>query len=235
MHCLDLERMEWLNVINQTSSNSYTGDISNGHNNTVNSQTNGCTRRVDGYRPEPRYGHSQITLDDERVLIVGGCGGPGKQYDDVWILDWPRDMSRNASWQKIVVENFINSPVQSYCIPFVQCETKLIMLGKPRSLSTSETNAATSNGQSSTNGVNGAAAIPLMSAGAAMANYELMSAAAPAETIATFRKASVVPRKCSCFSMQQQEQRTAEKKSEVFLKPSSSSNNLNSFDSLFFS
>jgi F-box protein 42 len=40
-------------------------------------------------KPDPRYGHSQLTLDNERILIMGGCGGPNKQYDDIWILHWP--------------------------------------------------------------------------------------------------------------------------------------------------
>jgi hypothetical protein len=224
VHCLDLERMQWLNVVNQTNTNggTYSNNgaeaTSNGHLNESNTST---FRQIDGFRPEPRYGHSQITLDEERVLIVGGCGGPNKQYDDVWILNWPRDMTRNASWQKITVENFINSPVQSYCIPFVQCESKLVMFGKPRcATNTTATAALTSeNG----NGVqyNPAPSIPFMSAGAAMASYEFMSA--PALTIATFQKASVVPRKCSCFSMQQQKHKQVERKSDAFLTPTSSS------------
>jgi len=53
-------------------------------------------REIDGLKPESRYGHSQVSLDDERVLIVGGCGGPNRNFDDVWILTWPRDKKSNA-------------------------------------------------------------------------------------------------------------------------------------------
>ncbi len=31
---------------------------------------------VPGTKPLPRYGHSQIVIDDQHILVVGGCGGP---------------------------------------------------------------------------------------------------------------------------------------------------------------
>jgi hypothetical protein len=86
---------------------------------------------------KPRYGHSQITLDDERILIIGGCGGPNKQYDDIWILNWPKDYNLNASWQQVLIHNHINSPSQLYCMSFVRCNNKLVTLGKPRMPSSS--------------------------------------------------------------------------------------------------
>jgi F-box protein 42 len=32
----------------------------------------------DSISPSPRYGHCQVAIDDEHLLIVGGCGGPNK-------------------------------------------------------------------------------------------------------------------------------------------------------------
>jgi len=90
------------------------------------------SRDVDGPKPECRYGHSQETLDEERVLVVGGCGGPNKQFDDVWILHWPNDSRKNARWQQVVVKDTVNSPAQIYCISFVRYENKLVTFGKPR-------------------------------------------------------------------------------------------------------
>ena len=29
-----------------------------------------------GNKPLPRYGHSQVTLDNGHMLVIGGCGGP---------------------------------------------------------------------------------------------------------------------------------------------------------------
>lgn len=125
VHCYHIVDNCWVNV------------IENGQQGTV-SQSAIPQRRINGYRPEARYGHSQISLDDERVLIVGGCGGPNKQYDDVWILHWPKDMTLDAAWCQIKVNSLINSPSQLYCIPFVQCDDKLITFGKPRSSSSSK-------------------------------------------------------------------------------------------------
>ena len=37
-------------------------------------------------RPKPRYGQSQLFLDDDHLLIMGGCGGPSNVFNDVWML-----------------------------------------------------------------------------------------------------------------------------------------------------
>lgn len=125
VYCLDLDTFEWLCSTNESGAK--------------------LTREIDGLKPECRYGHSQITLDDERILIVGGCGGPNRNFDDVWILNWPREKSVNASWQQITISNLINSPAQLYCISFVKCDDKLITFGKTRTpLATSPT-ASTDN------------------------------------------------------------------------------------------
>ncbi|CAF1088700.1 unnamed protein product [Brachionus calyciflorus] len=104
IHCLNIETNEWIFV----------------------------DKIIDGPKPDPRYGHSQFTLDDNRILVIGGCGGPNKQFVDVWILNFPTDDLNNCFWVPITVNNLINSPIQFYCIPFVQCEQKLITLGRPR-------------------------------------------------------------------------------------------------------
>lgn len=126
VHCLELDTYNWINITHGNATNNINSTSSSAKNATQNS------RQIDGFRPEARYGHSQITLDDERVLIIGGCGGPNKQYDDVWILNWPKDSTKNAYWQQILILNHINSPSQLYCISFVRCENKLITFGKPR-------------------------------------------------------------------------------------------------------
>lgn len=105
VHCLDLYKKEWLFI----------------------------DKIIDGPKPDPRYGHSQFTLDDERIVIIGGCGGPNKQFIDVWILNFPSNDLKNCFWSCVSVNNLINSPIQYYCIPFVRCNDKLVTLGRPRS------------------------------------------------------------------------------------------------------
>jgi len=95
-----------------------------------------------------------VTLDDERVLIIGGCGGPNKQYDDIWILHWPKDTQQNGIWQQIVVNNTINSPAQIYCISFVRYENKLVTFGKPRIPISSNLTRSSTNSNSSYNNSN---------------------------------------------------------------------------------
>ncbi len=36
---------------------------------------------VPGAKPLPRYGHSQVVIDDYHVLVIGGCGGPNMVSD----------------------------------------------------------------------------------------------------------------------------------------------------------
>ena len=132
VYCLDLDTFEWLNTTTESGSK--------------------LTRDIDGLKPECRYGHSQITLDDERILIIGGCGGPNRNFDDVWILNWPKEKSINASWQQITISNLMNSPAQLYCISFVKCDDKLITFGKSRTpLATSPNGSSKSTTDNLTN------------------------------------------------------------------------------------
>jgi hypothetical protein len=108
------------------------------------------SRAIDGLKPEPRYGHSQNTLDNDRIIIVGGCVGPNKQFDDAWILHWPSNPSLNAYWEKLTVRNEINSPLQFACVPFIRCVNKIISFGKARTLRRSQQNATTDEEQAMT-------------------------------------------------------------------------------------
>lgn len=41
---------------------------------------------TDGPKPPPRYGHSQLVIDDH-LIVLGGSSGPKKFLSDFWILD----------------------------------------------------------------------------------------------------------------------------------------------------
>lgn len=47
--------------------------------------------------PPPRYGQSQILLDDRHLVIIGGCGGPSVMFNDVWLLDF--DLTGDTEWK----------------------------------------------------------------------------------------------------------------------------------------
>ena len=52
---------------------------------------------IPGPCPPPRYGQSQVLLDDRHLIIIGGCGGPSVNFADVWMLDF--DLSGDAEWR----------------------------------------------------------------------------------------------------------------------------------------
>ncbi|KAK6632235.1 hypothetical protein RUM44_007266 [Polyplax serrata] len=53
-------------------------------------------------KPKSRYGQSQIFLDDNNLLIMGGCEGPNSILDDVWLLTIKPD---TWTWKQIEVQN----------------------------------------------------------------------------------------------------------------------------------
>lgn len=55
--------------------------------------------------PAPRYGQTQISLDESRVLVVGGCGGPNQIFSDVWLLTFAEKGigNYNGYWEKVTV------------------------------------------------------------------------------------------------------------------------------------
>ncbi|XP_054159247.1 F-box only protein 42-like [Oppia nitens] len=54
-------------------------------------------------KPLPRYGHSQVVLDDQHILITGGSGGPNMLFNDIWLLCIPDDWSQQWYWRPIEV------------------------------------------------------------------------------------------------------------------------------------
>jgi len=60
--------------------------------------------QVAGKVPQPRYGQTQISINDSSVLIIGGCGGPNQIFSDVWLLTITEDPVRriySGTWEQI--------------------------------------------------------------------------------------------------------------------------------------
>lgn len=83
-----------------------------------------------GYkRPAPRYGQTQVTVDDKHILIVGGCGGgsPNQVFNDCWLLtigdeEW--------TWDPIRVSNTESAAPQMWCHSACQVDNMIVTLSK---------------------------------------------------------------------------------------------------------
>ncbi|CAD7011270.1 unnamed protein product [Ceratitis capitata] len=77
-------------------------------------------------KPPPRYGQFQLVLDDDHLLIVGGCGGPNSVYSDAWLLD----MSQEAwAWRSVPIRNKKYGATHMWCNPACKIGSKLVVLG----------------------------------------------------------------------------------------------------------
>ncbi|XP_051977399.1 F-box only protein 42-like [Xyrauchen texanus] len=69
---------------------------------------------ISGPSPHPRGGQSQIVIDRDTLLILGGCGGPNALLKDAWMLD----MSASSwTWQQLRVENEDHGAPELWCHP----------------------------------------------------------------------------------------------------------------------
>ena len=90
------------------------------------------TRQLTGGQETPlaRYGQSQIRLDDQYLLILGGCGGPNNEYTDIWLLQ----LSTSPwTWRKMEVRGSENRARDIWCHPAVRLGDKVLVLGRNRS------------------------------------------------------------------------------------------------------
>ncbi|KAK6177457.1 hypothetical protein SNE40_015553 [Patella caerulea] len=86
-----------------------------------------------GVKPNPRYGQSQVTLDDGHILIMGGCGGANQIFSDVWLLNLSDD---GWTWKEIKVESLEFAAPQLWCHPACKVGDSMIVLSKSAKPST---------------------------------------------------------------------------------------------------
>ncbi|KAG8142406.1 putative F-box only protein [Naja naja] len=78
---------------------------------------------VTTHGPPPMAGHSScviqdrmiIVIDDETILVLGGCGGPNALFKDAWLLHMRSD--RPWAWQPLKVENEDHGAPELWCHP----------------------------------------------------------------------------------------------------------------------
>ncbi|KAM9298972.1 F-box only protein 42 [Gastrophryne carolinensis] len=69
---------------------------------------------ISGPSPLPRGGQSQIVIDNETILILGGCGGPNALFKDAWLLHME---TSPWTWQQLKVENEEHGAPELWCHP----------------------------------------------------------------------------------------------------------------------
>lgn len=78
-------------------------------------------------KPPSRYGQSQIVLDDDHCLIVGGCGGPNNMFSDAWVLDMNGETWK---WRPVTIRNKKWAATHMWCNP--ACKVCVIESGSFR-------------------------------------------------------------------------------------------------------
>ncbi|CAL1301076.1 unnamed protein product [Larinioides sclopetarius] len=80
--------------------------------------------------PPPRYGHSQIPIDKDHLLIMGGCGGPNMLYTDIWLLKMINGPGGLWEWQKMDVRCKENSAPQIAFHPACKVGSQVVVMSK---------------------------------------------------------------------------------------------------------
>lgn len=62
-------------------------------------------QKTSSLKPLPRYGHSQVVVNDRHILIFGGSGGPNMLFSDIWMLCISGDESSEWQWKPIDITN----------------------------------------------------------------------------------------------------------------------------------
>ncbi|XP_043240471.1 F-box only protein 42-like [Amphibalanus amphitrite] len=91
--------------------------------------------------PPPRYGHSQVALDERHMLLLGGSGGPKQLKQDIWLLELGEP---NAvwHWHQLTVNGAERAPSQLWCHPACQVGDKVVVLGRGRGDTDPQSSAA---------------------------------------------------------------------------------------------
>lgn len=79
-------------------------------------------------KPEPRYGQFQTTLDSRHILIMGGCVGPNRPYNDLWLLTLNGEDP--WQWSKInIIKPELSAP-QTWCHAACRVQDRIVVISK---------------------------------------------------------------------------------------------------------
>lgn len=77
-------------------------------------------------RPMARYGHFQTAIDEDHLMVLGGCGGPNNMFNDAWVLNMKTDIWK---WEPVVIKNKKFTASHMWCHPAAVVDKKLVVLG----------------------------------------------------------------------------------------------------------
>ncbi|XP_077998368.1 uncharacterized protein LOC144451410 [Glandiceps talaboti] len=83
--------------------------------------------QIDGVIPRPRFGHSQVVVNDSCLLIIGGCGGANMMFSDMWLL---RMDCIPWVWQEVEVYNEDFAAPQLWCHPACKVGDRVVVYSK---------------------------------------------------------------------------------------------------------
>lgn len=97
----------------------------------VNSAGNGGNGGSGG-RPCERYGQSQVYIDEDNLLVIGGSGSKTTFCGGIWRLD----MTEDAAWRWVSVDvrNPQEAPSNLWCNPVCRVDDKLIVFSRSRTI-----------------------------------------------------------------------------------------------------
>lgn len=79
-------------------------------------------------KPDPRYGQFQTTLDDKHILVMGGCIGPNRPYNDLWMLSVLEEDP--WQWTKITMEMQELAAPQIWCHAACRVLDRIVVVSK---------------------------------------------------------------------------------------------------------
>lgn len=77
-------------------------------------------------KPLARYGHFQIVVDADNLMMMGGCGGPNNLFSDAWILNMSGEIWK---WEPLNVANKKFTANHMWCNPAAVVDKKLVIIG----------------------------------------------------------------------------------------------------------
>ncbi|XP_002165313.3 F-box only protein 42 [Hydra vulgaris] len=83
---------------------------------------------IQSKKPAERFGHSQFTLNDTTILIIGGCGGDANTlFGDVWLLN-----VTTWCWSQVKVNNAFSEAPDLWCHASVMINGDIITFSEEK-------------------------------------------------------------------------------------------------------